>query len=72
MASSVFEGCAVDLSFAETEFKSAGNILSLKKFICNIQLYIIVKICLLSWSVIIYGLFTSIQLCFCVYFLLAI
>jgi len=33
MASSVFEGCAVDLSFAETEFKSAGNILSLKKLL---------------------------------------
>jgi len=24
MASSIFEGCAIDLSFSETEFKSAG------------------------------------------------
>ena len=29
MASSVFEGCAVDLSFAESEFKSTGNVISL-------------------------------------------
>jgi len=26
MASSIFDGCTADLSFAETEFKSAGNI----------------------------------------------